>query len=809
MKKTVMVLTMLAAPVFALSEVRDVEMSYHSDYDYYSMKLSGHFEATFQVFLDADNNKQTGYTRKQENPKAIGADYLIEGSNLFKYEGKNGSSEWEGWRYLYDLNSFGDPYVWISPNEIIIDLNREIFNLGNRFNYGVRALNSNWGVDDVYPKKGDRIMLRYTKPPQSCASGDRGFVYKNLDQITFAQSSEKKNIRVTRNEDNTLLLNTNGAGKFYHTSQGNRVKVSHGIAIKSGGFDVVYRIRNRTDANNSMPTLIIPGIHFGETETLNMLNPLFKHYLQERNITQEQQYYKEGSGDVLAHSQGSNYFAVANAVRTVGAKKYELHFPYGKDDTDGNAQFVYSPVIVATNDSVAIGSSLNLNSTKKSERLHVKMSIIKNQNGNWSYAYDLSNNKMAPGTTLRLSVSVRFANSDKWIFTLYPYKELFNSSLSGEKNIPTKKDLRPIQTVSFAFRAEKGASDWSRAWNSEFTGSADYNNSSIKFPLKESLKRIGTALKDKGYKRTLIWNFTGLYNNTETGYGAMSEQLPFQFVSSLKGERNILPENMYKDMTDIIDNGLPIFNDIAMGYDWGISGNIPVADEYNNTLAVDAWQPHNIVPFDYCNDEHKTYARYYLDEAKNLQGIFKPKLIRLDAFVRMDLDGRIKWLKELKESKEPKKGLPETTFALESSIDYMHARSASILQLDSTQVWINGSGYGGSKEEHTLTQPDLLAHYLNPGAETLVAIQQSIFRDRNKPDERKGYLKDLVTLGYTPLISFWGLENYIVDINDINNIAVNPCFDGIDNDGDGQTDWPYDDNCRIDMNASSMSSLKE
>ncbi len=803
MKKIVMILTVLAAPMFALSEVHDVEMSYHSDYDYYSMKISGHFEANFQVFLDTDNNKRTGYTRKKENPKAIGADYLIEGSNLFKYEGRNGSGNWEGWRYLYDLNSFGNPYVWISNSEIVIDLSKEFFNIGNRFNYGVRALNSNWGVDDSYPKKGNRLMLRYTKPYQGCASGDRGFIYKNLEEITFAESSERKNISVTRNRDNTLLINTNGSGIFHNSPRSSRVKVSHTIALKSGGFDVKYSIRNLSNSTKALPVLKIPGINFGDTDVLKILNPLFKHYLQERDITTEQNYLKEGGGK--AHVDGSNYFAVANAVRTVKINdtntKYELHFPYGKDDKDGNEQFVYSPVIVATNDNFAVGSSLNLNSKHKRERLHVKMSIAKEQNARWSYLYDLSDNNIAAKGKLNLTVSVRFADKDKWIFTLYPYKELLNSSLDGEKNIPTKKDLRPIQTVSFAVR-DGIESDKSRAWSMEFTGQWSQEHTA-KFPLRKSLEKVGEELSLNGYSRSAIWNFTGLYeNNRETKYGDMSEQLPFQFVSSTKGQHKVFPKYMENNMTDIIDNGLTEYAGIEMGYDWGISGNIPVGKN-NKPLKTSAWQPYDIVPFNYCDESHRNYAQYYLNEAKKLQGIFEPKFIRLDAFIRMDLDGRVKWLKHLQKS------LPNTTFALESSIDYMHARSASILQLDSTQVWVNGSGRIGSKEEHTLTQPDLLAHYLNPGAETIVAIEQSIFGYRKDLDDRKKYLQELVTLGYTPLISFWGF-NYIVNIKEDIDTSVNQCFDGKDNNGDGNIDWPYDENCRIeDMNADAMRLLKE
>jgi hypothetical protein len=126
----------------------------------------------------------------------------------------------------------------------------------------------------------------------------------------------------------------------------------------------------------------------------------------------------------------------------------------------------------------------------------------------------------------------------------------------------------------------------------------------------------------------------------------------------------------------------------------------------------------------------------------------------------------------------------------------MQARAASILQPDDVFAWENNNTAKGTKEEHSLSQPDFLALYLNPGAETYVWIGEKTLKlqgiDEKPHNAQKAYIQSLITMGYTPLI-----EHALNDLINIDQITtkVPSCMDTIDNNGDGWVDWPYDPSC--------------
>ncbi len=59
-----------------------------------------------QVFIDADNNPRTGYSKDEIK----GADYLLEDHHLFKR--KENSSRWSGWQKIADVKFFYGPYTY-------------------------------------------------------------------------------------------------------------------------------------------------------------------------------------------------------------------------------------------------------------------------------------------------------------------------------------------------------------------------------------------------------------------------------------------------------------------------------------------------------------------------------------------------------------------------------------------------------------------------------------------------------------------------------------------------------------------------
>jgi hypothetical protein len=143
---------------------------------------------------------------------------------------------------------------------------------------------------------------------------------------------------------------------------------------------------------------------------------------------------------------------------------------------------------------------------------------------------------------------------------------------------------------------------------------------------------------------------------------------------------------------------------------------------------------------------------------------------------------RVNWLKKLQND------LPDVTFATESSIDYMHSRAASILQVDSiikSFIYKEEKYAGDIENEGKIKKPDYLANYLNPQAENYVWVSAEKYKD-----DAKSYFKSLIENGYTPFIEFWG----VADVKDIDT-TVPECMNGLDDDNDGLVDWPYDSDC--------------
>jgi hypothetical protein len=555
----------------------------------------------------------------------------------------------------------------------------------------------------------------------------------------------------------------------FFANKDDRLDSTYKIVKKVGGFDIVYNFTNNQDIDLPLPILTIPDIGFGDIDSLNVVNPLFKHYLEVRSLQKER-------------IDNERYFNVANIFRTIDEETYEEHYPYG-------TQFVYSPVIVATNGDFAVGCSLELNYNQAKYRLKPLMRIIKKDRGFWNYEFDLQNDKLKSHNSIDLTITVRVAKSSRWIFTLHPYKEfLHNEVTKSYRRSNDKKDLRPIQAI------EMGGFDdgvGSRFW------SPDVVNKENVMDLYWLLDKKGSKLDKMGFERMVFWNFTGLYKNinetndtNDTQYGSLQEQLPFQFISNEKG---ILPDDMRKDFIELQNEKDHIFNSFEVGYDWGISGNIPI-DENGKVLKNGVWQPYNIVPFDLDIDTHVAYANHILEGAKEIKGLFKPKFIRLDALLRMDstkdknyIDDirRIEWIQHLQKS------MPYTTFATESSIDYIHSIAANILQPDSIYGWKGVA----TQNEQNLHQPDLLASYLNPSSETYVWMNANAqLKDDNGNEypfrDNSAYVKSLVELGYTPLIDYWD----VVDVRGIDT-SLPECMDRIDNDNNGYIDWPYEDGC--------------
>jgi hypothetical protein len=214
-------------------EIYDVNIDYYDDYDYYTMHISGETNTPLVVFLDTDNNEETGYT----NGEIRGADYLLE---IYDYDTKNniifsyngaGASNWS-WTEEGSLSE----YAIFSYDGINIDFNRGQFELQDQFKYRVISWDSSWNaVTASYPNNG---MQEY---------GSNNNVELSADIITkqFTNLFEREN----KNDfgyDTAVYLDDAGergltVGTIFTTGS------SKNDFYESDAFQVIKRYVNNTD----------------------------------------------------------------------------------------------------------------------------------------------------------------------------------------------------------------------------------------------------------------------------------------------------------------------------------------------------------------------------------------------------------------------------------------------------------------------------------------------------------------------------------------------------------------------------------
>ena len=668
---------------------------------------------------------------------------------------------------------------------------------------------------DLLPSTTYRYMVKATDDE------DIRYMYQE-DEIEVDMVDNRKHIGIWRRSDSHDLINAYEGSNFVESVNDN-LTVTYNLIKEIGGFDIEYTIKNNSIDLVQLPILQIPGIQFGDTNHLKILNPLFKHYLEERDFDKEaNDKYEVDSPEDIKALRFDRYpmFSVASVRQSDenGENTHNRHSPYG-------AQFVYSPVIVAHNDNFVVGSSLQFDQREKSD-LKTYMYIEK-KGDNWVYKYDLRASQLEANKEINITISVRFSDIKNWIFTLYPYKEFFNNTYKTDKNQlwSKTKDVRPIQAFTFSSpeKSKNAIRNEGRQWFWGLPRVGNTHNETGPLDLDETLKQLGTVLYKKNYKRAMIWDFTGTYKpdgggckeNDVTYKGCIQEQLPFQFLDDPRADENILTDSFAKSMKEIINNEhnneIDYLKSIGLGYDWGISGSMPVESD-GTTLGygTDDFQADHLAPFSYGdekdNPNYINYANHYLNRVKRLKGtLFYPKFIRLDALNRMELSSRLRWLSHIKEA------LPDSTLATESSIDYMHALVPMINQLDTTE----SPEPRGTFEENKINQPDYLAQYLNPGVENIVNLDTTFLKNYLKMDgdevkgtkkdgtkENEKYITELIKNGYTPLIKQpdvdfdvnlkVNIENCMLDNTGNKNLKANHCFDGNLDNGE----WPYGEKCR-------------
>ncbi len=607
---------------------------------------------------------------------------------------------------------------------------------------------------------------------------DRDYIYQNQKDISIdisIKDDSHRSVKVTRS-DGKILLDSKRED-FYIDNSNGALDISYRLLKAPGGFDVLYIVKNSTKRAHLMPDFQIPGVRVFEDKYIEILNTNTKQHMQKRYLS------------TLSNSSDGEYFSVSSIIQEgYDGEVFEEEFYYGADTLSA-----YSPVIALKGSDFAVGTSLNypildyIDSTKTlrgyrnvlMNKLYPKMRVYRDKDG-WIFKYIFSKQgalkaRIESGKSYSFTIPVRFSSPKYWLLTLYPYKEYFQKLYPKDKKLT--KDLRPILLSIFSFYGDnvtdKNPRGWS--WALENIDKRGYSY----LPLKDVISGLSAVMKKRGYSRILFSAFSGVYDTREDN--SLYNELPFQFLTNL-------PKNMQQELNTSLD--ILKSNSQEFGFWWGTSSMIPVNKD-GDVISKNRWQPDNNTPFIYEDESHKDYAYRELNMANTL-GVDS---LSLDAYVRMEESGRVRWLDEMKEAS------PNIEFALEQQVDFMHTKAAIILQPELALF------EKSNPKKALLTKPPIFSNYINPDVEIQVWVRE--FDDKKVARE---YIKSLIRWGYTPIVMMPNGSSFdhnqrdlkkrilqqadeFILVDGFENLKVVACFDGVDNDGDGDVDWPYDKGC--------------
>jgi len=683
-----------------------------------------------------ENNNNVNIQMSKQN-YTIGEDIKVTLSNL-----PGNDDDWVGIYKKGYSNDWKNVKAWkftsgIKSGELVIDDDYRIDEAGN---YEARLFYKNsFKLEDII---GFSIVKQNI-------DDDTKYLYQNLD---IDVSSEY--IRVHNN--GKILMDTDRS-VLNHSSD--TFKITHTIEVEKGGFDIIYTVKNKTSEDKALDSsFVIPGINFGNNNGLNVLNTKTYFYPVHRDVKQNE-------------TININYMTNLD-----NENEADYKFKILVDDMDYPKS--YSPVTVADNTDFAVGVSMMTSYLE--DRIALSQQIVHRKDGKWDYIFkvvrseeDAAKNNavdyryIKAHEAIKLKFSIRFASKKYWLMTLAPYKTYFNKKYTN-KDI-TKSDTRPIigLDLSYGSVAEK---EGNRGYN-YFTALNKYGFDNIMTTVDKDIDksvhsnftdRLSTLMKKKNYSRVMLWAMGGQFDKSA------NYNIPPQFMSNI-------PNNI---LTSFENTFRPTFENagIDYGFWWGNSGKIP----YKNGKVSKRWNPDKLQSFNLNNKNHRNFALHELQLA-NKRGA---KEIGLDAFTNMKIEDQLRW------SKKMKRLYPHMKFWEESvQSDYLHTELSLFLQPNVS--WMNGSKNGSN-----YILPPLLATYLNPKAEVLIWLTNTWGDGRGGINTQ--YIEKLTKMGYTLILvpsnsNIYGNKPFI-DISNIDT-KLNTCHDGIDNDGDGKVDWPYDDGC--------------
>lgn len=517
------------------------------------------------------------------------------------------------------------------------------------------------------------------------------------------------------------LLRKSFSSESFMSGVPNALDAEYSITPTCGGATVTYTISNPSSDYKSLAGISfnVDGIMQTTSGTVH-LNRI---------------YYSEG---YLPLDQGETIFL---------DNIYPLH--------------AYSPVIVHADSDFAVGSSFAYPFLDYEDFVTVQLEKVTSgeQSGSWRHRYynlkaqsydseeglvSFSGQRIAPGETRTYTLYIRFTEPRYYILTLEPYKTYFNN-LYGP--VTYTKNLDPVFGTQMGGPGQVSSENPRGYWT-------DQSRRIDLLGWQPFVDYLIDTAKDLGFSRVLIWNPSGLYDDSicTVQHGPDSScNYPSAFMD-------------FDPSAELTKAELSRLNaaGVQLGFWWGRSSQIPTPN---------VWNPVTIVDADYDTGEHTSFLHGQLSKAQSLGA----RLIGMDSFNNMKNVDKYSWVKEMREQSG-------------NQILFTHEPAGSDIFTTVMAQFVRADGYNDLPDE--IKSPNVLAKYLHDNKAEI----QIWIRDSDQLDEE--YITRLMKWGYTPVImqNNGGSINFDDEISEFDQEPYE-CNDGKDNDGKGRADFPYDPEC--------------
>lgn len=407
-----------------------------------------------------------------------------------------------------------------------------------------------------------RLVQRMREGSGATGNGEGVWLREFPDPAPYPVVVEPVGDSFTISSNSRGLLRSVTNQPMYTDSQCQVVLVS---TPTESGVDMTYTISNPTETMQAMPTLQVGGFSLADRI------------------------------EYLDHRTGCQWITL-DASGGQGAWSPTAPYP----------QSLYSPVIIARDNSVAVGLSLEYPLQRYQHQIRTYMGRGTGINGStWTAKFYLDG-ELAPAESRDYVVNLRYTHRDDWIHTIAPYKEAF----ARHGSVRYHQDLRPVWGMAVSDSLLINHSNprgfrGTRADLNGWQGDVDY-----------MLDFVIPA----GFERVMVWAPSGMYDqNRQNNY-------PPQFMVDWTGPML----ETASQWTRFKDAGVDLL------FWWGRSGQY--ADRWNDDT-LDKFDP--TLPAE---------GRMMLDQWRTALQRGASGL-GLDAFTQMDGWRNIAWIAALRELK--------------------------------------------------------------------------------------------------------------------------------------------------------------